>query len=286
MLAVVLHAVAAGLLGGLDHQPDGAFQRHAAFLDGLHRIQHGGDRALVVDGAAPVERVADAREPERIEAGAVVQHPFLGHGRHHVGVRQDAEGVLAAARQRDFEHAVVHVAVGQPEVARHALHQLAELHDGGVVVLGDLFIAHGAQRHHLADGVDHRGLVVHAVVDAQQAADIDQVVARQRGSGLPRGHRRCYRGFGLGRGRHECLQVALGGRPGAGNQRLERRLFQGFGLRGVRQHQRQREHRCPPVQGRQAARSGHCGTKTNVEEMPHDRALPLVCPKKYAFASA
>ncbi|MCY1533343.1 hypothetical protein D9M68_686650 [compost metagenome] len=151
---------------------------------------------------------------------------------------QDAEGVLAAARQRDFEHAVVHVAVGQPEVARHALHQLAELHDGGVVVLGDLFIAHGAQRHHLADGVDHRRLVAGAVVDAQQAADIDQVVASQRRPGLPGGHGRGDRRFRLGSGCHEGLQVGRRGGAGAADQRVERRLLQGLRLPRVRDQQR------------------------------------------------
>ncbi|MCY1223374.1 hypothetical protein D9M72_354970 [compost metagenome] len=237
VLAVVLHAVAAGFLGGLDHQADGALQRHAAFLDGLHGIHDRGDRALVVDGAAPVQRVAHARHAERIQFGAVLQHPFLGHRRHHVGVGQDAEGVLGAAGQRDLEDPVVDIAVGQPEVTRHGLDHLAEVDDGGVLVLRDLLVAHGTQRHHPADGVDHRGLVVDAVVDAQQAADISQVVAGQRRPGLPRRHGRRHRRLGFGRGGHECLQVGVGCRSGAGDQRIQGRFLQGLRLRGVRQHQ-------------------------------------------------
>ena len=53
-LAVVLHAIAAGFFGGLDHQADRACERHAAVLDRLHGVQRGGNRALVVNGAATV----------------------------------------------------------------------------------------------------------------------------------------------------------------------------------------------------------------------------------------
>ncbi|MNT16767.1 hypothetical protein D3C72_1518840 [compost metagenome] len=265
MLAVVLHAVAAGFLGGLDHQPDRAGQRHAALAHGLHCVQRRRDGTLVVDGAAPVQVVAHAGHLERVELRAVVEHPFVGHHGHHVGVREDAEGVRASAGQGHLEHAVIHVAVGQAEVPRHALHHLAERDDGRVLVLRHLFVAHGADRHHLGDALQHGGLVVEPVIDAEQPADIDEIVALERllRPVGPHGRRQLRLGLhgggeeGVEAGRrlgrlagHQAVQRGFGQRlgqrragDGNGQQRDEQGGQQGAPQGGGR-HGRQAVHRC------------------------------------------
>jgi len=149
---------------------------------------------LVVDGATAVEIVADARDLEWVEPRAVLQHPFVRDCRHDVGVGQDAEFLAASPRQLDLENAVIHVAIRQPEVRRDPLDQLAELDDRLVLMRRNLVRAHRRNGHHLLDGRDDMLLVAKAVVQAEQATDVDEVVAGERGLGLVGGRA----GFQLG----------------------------------------------------------------------------------------
>ncbi len=228
LVAVVLHAVATGFLGGLDHQADRACQRYAAFTHRLHRVERRGDGPLVIDRAPAIEVVAHARDLERIKLRAVVEHPFVGHDGNHIGVRENAKGFLALARQRHFEYAVIDIAELQAEVFGHAFHELAEINDRGVFVLRHLVVAHGAQRDHFADGVEHGLLVVHAVVDAEQAADVGQIGALERLLRAVGAHRGSKLWVGLDGGIEERIEARGWRCTGAGHELVE---F-GLGQRG------------------------------------------------------
>jgi hypothetical protein len=198
-----------------------------------------------VSSVAPVELVAHARDLEGVD-GLAVQHPFGGDHGHDVGMGEDAELIGARSGrpvrgQRDLEDAVVHVAVLQAEVPGHLLHQFAKGEDGRAFVRRHLGVAHGGQGDHAPDAGQHSLLLREPRVQAQQASDVGEVVARKRGACGMALHR--LGDFGLAGGGlpQEAGEV---GRCGLRlGQRIQRGLLEGVGA------------------GRAAPRQGHAHGK-------------------------
>ena len=99
-------------------------------------------------------------------------------------MRQDAELLVASARQLDFKNPVVHIAVFQPEVFCHPFHQHTKVTDCGVIVRLYGCRTHGGQSHHAGHCVNGGALVAQPVVEAQQAPHVYQHVAFQRLAGF------------------------------------------------------------------------------------------------------
>ncbi|MNJ40653.1 hypothetical protein D3C77_355530 [compost metagenome] len=168
---VVGDGVAAGFLGGVYQQLEVSGQWQLLFLDHLHRVQRDDDAIFVILGAAAVHAVADQRDVERVELGAVLQYPvFRGH-RHHIGMGMDADHFIAAAFEGDFIDAVVDVAEVQVEGLGQAFDLVGYLDELGVVVLLNAVDANGGDRHQLAQGFGGCTGVLHSRVEAEQAVD-------------------------------------------------------------------------------------------------------------------
>lgn len=177
---VVGNRVAAGFLGGVHQQLEVARQGQLLFLNDLHGVQGHDYAVLVVLGAAAVHAVADQGDLERVEPGAVLQHPVLRRHRHHVGMGVDAHHFFAAAFQGDLVDTVIDVAKVQVEGLGQALDLVGDLEELRVLVLRHAIDAHGGDRHQFAQGFGGGLAVLHPRIEAQQAMDLVLLLGGKR----------------------------------------------------------------------------------------------------------
>ena len=256
---VILHRVATGFLGGFDHQANAALQRQLRLLHGLHRIQQGGDRTLVVNRAAPIELVTHARDLERIDLLAI-DHPLRRHHGHHIGVRENAKLLAAGTGQGHLKNAVVDIAEVEAKILAHLLDHLAKLDDRRVLMRRNLGISHGGQRHHFFDAGQHRRLLTQPRVQPQKTRDVGELFTLQwLASGVVL-HRTRNARLLLGR-QLQKLRKATRYLCGLHGDGVERRLLQRLGkARGRRASKSERDGK------RDGAASDlwlHCGKSPN-----------------------
>jgi hypothetical protein len=79
---VIGDGVARGFLGGVYQQIEIPGQRQFLFLDHLHGVERDHDAVLVILGAPAIHAIAHQGDLERVEPGAILQHPVLWRHRY------------------------------------------------------------------------------------------------------------------------------------------------------------------------------------------------------------
>ncbi len=179
MFEVVRNRVAGGFLGGVHQQLEVARQRQLLFLDDLHGIHGHYDAVFIILSATAIHAIADQRDLERVEFGAVLEHPVFRRDRYHISMGVNADHFIAAAFQGDFVHAVIDVTEIQVEGLGQALNLVGDLEEFRVLVLRQAVDIKGRDFHQLAQGFEGGFAVLHARINTQQAVDFILLVGGQ-----------------------------------------------------------------------------------------------------------
>ena len=149
---VIRDGITAGFFGGVDQQLEVPGQWQLFFLDDFHGVHRHHDAVLVILCTAPVHAVADQRDLERIELGAVLEYPIFRGYRHDVGVGVNTDHFIATAFEGDFIDAVVDIAKVQVEGLGEVLDLVGDLEELRVLVLGHVIQVYRRDGYQFAQG--------------------------------------------------------------------------------------------------------------------------------------
>ena len=168
---VVRDGITGGFFGGVDQQLEVTCQWQLFFLDHLHGVHRHHDAVFVILGATPIHAVADQGDLERIEFGAVLEHPvFRGH-RHYVSVGVNAHHFIACTFEGNLIDAVVDIAEVEVEGLGQVLDLFGNLEKLRILVLGHVVQVDGGDGYQFTQGFGGRLAVFEAGVEPQQTID-------------------------------------------------------------------------------------------------------------------